>query len=298
MKWKRMIKKAVFPGWWVVLVCALTAAGGLLYVFAGDGQETLAVYPIYALSFYALVILCSLVWKEFRHPKQVAEAAMNRVPLLRRYVTDVSFGMRLSLRKSLALNFCYAAMKLLLGICYHSAWFATLAVYYLLLAVVRIRLVRYVGHNEFGGDLPAEWRQYRFCGGVLLLLTLALGGVVLLMVYRNESFHYAGYLIYVMAVYAFYCVTIAVRHVIIYRKFRSPVLSAAKALQLATALVSMLALETAMLEQFGGNDGASFRAIMTGCTGGGVCLAILGMAIYMIQKSNREVKKLGKEKRV
>ena len=50
--------------------------------------------------------------------------------------------------------------------------------------------------------------------------------------------------------------------------------------------------------QFGGNDRERFRAVMTGCTGGGVCLVILGMAIYMIQKSNREIKKLEKEKRV
>lgn len=298
MRWKRIVEKVVFPGRWVVLVCTVAAAGGLVYVFAGNGQETLAFYPIYAFSFYALVILCALVWKEFRHPKQVAEAAMDRVPLLRRYVTDVSFGMHLSLRKSLALNFCYAAMKLALGIYYQSVWFATLAVYYLLLAVVRLRLVRYSGRKEFGADLPAEWRQYRFCGGVLLLLNLALGGVVMLVVYRNERFHYAGYLIYVMAMYAFYCMVMAVRNVVRYRKFHSPVMSAAKALNFATALVSMLALETAMLEQFGENDGESFRVIMTGCTGIAVCLLILGMAIYMIRSANREIRTLEKEKTV
>lgn len=53
-----------------------------------------------------------------------------------------------------------------------------------------------------------------------------------------------------------------------------------------------------MPEQFGGNDGESFRVIMTGYTGGGVCLAILGMAIYMIQKSKREIKKLERENTV
>lgn len=53
-----------------------------------------------------------------------------------------------------------------------------------------------------------------------------------------------------------------------------------------------------MLEQFGRNDGEGFRAIMTGCTGGGVCLTILGMAIYMIQKYKREIKRLEREKTV
>ena len=65
-----------------------------------------------------------------------------------------------------------------------------------------------------------------------------------------------------------------------------------KALQLAKALVSMLALETAMLEQFGENDGEHFRAVMTGCTGVGVYLMILGMAVYMIYTSGKKIKNL------
>lgn len=298
MCWKNVFKKLLFPGGWVVLLCAAAAAGGLGYVFVWGRQESWVAYPIYAFSFYALTVLCALLWKDFRHPKEVAGKALDRAPLLRRYFTDKSFGMQVPLYRSLGLNVLYAAMKLGFGIYYRSVWFGTLAVYYFLLAVVRFGLVRYARKTEFGTEPVSEWKHYRSCGVVLLLLNLVLGGEVILVLYRNEGFHYAGYLIYVMAVYAFYCVTMAVRNVIVYRKFHSPIMSAAKALQLAAALVSMLALETAMLEQFGGNDGERFRAIMTGCTGGGVCLAILGMAIYMIQKSNREVKMLEKEKRV
>ena len=297
MMWKRYLKRWLFPGRWVVFLCTAAAAGGLIYVME-NGEETPAAYPIYAFSFYALVILCALLWKDFRHPKQVAETVLDRIPLLRRYVTDVSFGMHLSLYLSLALNFCYAAMKLGFGIFYHSTWFVTLAVYYLLLAVIRLRLAHYAVRHEFGSDLPAEWRQYRFCGGALLLLNLALGCIVTLVVRRNESFRYAGYLIYIMAMYAFYCISMAVRNVVRYRKFHSPLMSAAKALHLATALVSMLALETAMLEQFGSGETPQFRTVMTGCTGGAVCLLVLGMAIYMIASSNREIRKLEKEKTI
>lgn len=290
MHWRKFFKRLLFPGAVAVLLCAAAAAGGLGYVFAGNRHDAWVAYPIYALSFYALTILCALLWKDFRHPREAADKALDRLPLLRRYFTDASFGMYVSLYRSLGLNILYAAMKLGFGIYYRSAWFDILAVYYFLLAVVRFGLIRYARHNDFGTSPLPEWRRYRFCGVVLLLLNLVLGGEVILMVYQKESFHYAGYLIYVMALYAFYCVTMAVRNVIVYRKFRSPVMSAAKALQLATALVSMLALETAMLEQFGGNDGERFRVTMTGCTGGGVCLAILGMAIYMIGKSTKRLK--------
>ena len=77
-----------------------------------------------------------------------------------------------------------------------------------------------------------------------------------------------------------------------FRKYESPVLSAAKAISLAAALVSILSLETAMLAQFGSEDDPLFRKVMTGTTGGGVCVIVLGMALFMIIKSSRQLKQI------
>ena len=79
-------------------------------------------------------------------------------------------------------------------------------------------------------------------------------------------------------------------NVVKYRKYRSPVMSAAKVVSLAAALVSMLSLETAMLTQFGSTDSEQSRRIMTACTGAGVCTMILAMAVYMIYHATRELK--------
>lgn len=78
-------------------------------------------------------------------------------------------------------------------------------------------------------------------------------------------------------------------------KFRvcgSPVLSAAKAVSLIAAMVSMLSLETAMLTRFGSAEDPRFRRLMTGWTGFGVCAMVLIMAMYMIVRSTREIRKL------
>ena len=74
-----------------------------------------------------------------------------------------------------------------------------------------------------------------------------------------------------------------------FRKHGSPVLSAAKAVNLVAAMVSILSLETAMLARFGGDDEA-FRASMTGATGGGICTIVIGMAVFMIVKSPKGIK--------
>lgn len=66
---------------------------------------------------------------------------------------------------------------------------------------------------------------------------------------------------------------------------------AAKVISLTAALVSMLSLETAMLAQFG-SDEAEFRRTMLGVSGGVVCAFVLAMAIYMIVRSTKQLRKL------
>lgn len=80
----------------------------------------------------------------------------------------------------------------------------------------------------------------------------------------------------------------------LYRQYQSPVMSAAKAIKLVAALVSMLSLETAMLEQFGNGQDPGFRQLMTGLTGGCACLIVLGMGIYMIVRAGRRLNEMEK----
>lgn len=129
---------------------------------------------------------------------------------------------------------------------------------------------------------------------ILLGMNIALFGVVILVIVENQSFSYDGYLIYLVALYAFYAVITAIRDIVKFRHRHSPVLSASKAVKLSAALVSMLSLETAMLAQFGAKDGESFRLLMTGLTGCGVCLIILVMAVIMLYQSARQLKALQK----
>ena len=84
----------------------------------------------------------------------------------------------------------------------------------------------------------------------------------------------------------------AVINVVRYRKYHSPVMSAAKAINLAAALVSMLSLETAMLSQFDdGSTGPYFRQIMIGFSGGAVCASVVGMGVYMLIQSTTQLRK-------
>lgn len=97
----------------------------------------------------------------------------------------------------------------------------------------------------------------------------------------------------VVALYTFYTTIMEVVNLVRDRKSGSPVMAAARGVNLAAALVSMLSLETAMLTQFNdGSKGALFRRAMIGSTGGAVCVLVTVMGLYMVIRATRRIRKL------
>lgn len=284
---KSVLQKLLFPGTAVVILSVPISAALLYYTFAIAGDESPIAYISYMFSAWSLTVLCVAVIPMFRTGKR----AVYRNKYVNRYTTDIMFKMKVSLYGSLCINILYVLLKLASGIYYGSVWFVTLAVYYGFLAVMRFLLLRHVNRNTICKDMRSEWIKYRICGILLLLMNIALSGMVVLVLHQEHGINYAGYLIYVMAMYAFYNITMAVINIVRYRRLGSPVLSAAKAIGFAAALVSMLAMETAMLEQFGADE-PEFRQIMAGITGGGVCVIVMAMAIFMIVRSGKSLKNI------
>ncbi len=280
------------------LPTVLIAVPSFVFVFVmlGIGDHSALAYVAYVLSAYAMVITVTGI-------TGVVETIRNGIdelslikkirgtPLGNRLLGDAIFRSEITLHGGLFVNLLYVAMNLFSGIRYRSTWFIALAVYYALLSAMRAVLVRYVHRKPVGEDIPAEFRRYRACGIILLLMNQALVGIIIYMVSQNRGFSYPGFMIYAMAMYTFYITISAIINVIKYRSHGSPVMSASKVISLTAALVSMLSLETAMLAQFG-SDETEFRRIMLGASGGVVCAFVLAMAIYMIARSTKRLKKL------
>lgn len=281
------------------LPTVLISLPSFIFVFCVLGMEIdgVAAYISYGLSAYAMVITTT----GFTCIVQAVRSGINHHPFMKkllnhplggRYLTDVVFRTELSLYQGFFINLLYIVMKMASGIYYRSTWFIVLSIYYILLAVMRFLLLQHVNRKTVGKDMPSEWRRYRLCGIVLLLMNQALAGIVVFIVYQNRGYDYPGVLIYAMAAYTFYITIIAVINLVKFRRHGSPILSAAKAINFVAAMVSMLSLTTAMLAQFGGNEEPYFRPIMTGTVGGGVCVIVLGMAVFMIARSTKQLKKL------
>ena len=84
----------------------------------------------------------------------------------------------------------------------------------------------------------------------------------------------------------------AIKDMVKYRKYQSPVMSMSKIIQMAAALFSMLFLETAMFSQFGAQTSPVLQRNMIMATGAGISVIVVTMAVYMIVRSTKEIRKL------
>ena len=296
MDWKKTGKRLLFPPIWAMVLCTAASGAGLAVVFTRGWEETPIAYGIYVLAFYSLSVVCAffstVLPKRYR---QVKKKVLDN-PLGNRYMTDPMFRNHMWLDLSLGVNLLYAAVNVVSFFLQRSWWYICLAVYYGILSVMRFLLVRYVRQGTLGTDRRGELKRSMICAYILLTLNFFLSGAVLMIVYQNKGYEYHGIMIYVMAMYTFYITTHAIINMIKYRAMESPVMSAAKVISMASALVSMLNLETAMFAQFGGQMSKQNQQLMIMLTGAGISAAIIILAVAMIVQCTRELKNMGNYK--
>ena len=292
MQWKEILTKLLRPPVWVMAVLAAVCTAALVFTFANGYEEYPLACLAYVPSFYTLSVI---VLRCIRFAPKQYRAAKQRVyehPVGGRLMTDMLFRTHISLYGSLAVNLLYVGLNAVSGFMYSTAWFFVLAFYYTILAVMRFLLVRFANRVGIGKNRFKELRRSRLCGYILLTVNLALSGAVLMILYQNKGYEYHGILIYVMAAYTFYITVTAVVNLVKYRRLGSPVMSMAKIINMAAALVSMLSLETAMLSEFGGDMLPETKWILVAATGAGVSVVVVTMSVYSIVKNSREIKKI------
>lgn len=197
---------------------------------------------------------------------------------VRRCASDRAFRAEVSLYGSAAINFLYSALRGAAGAYHGSVWFISTAVYYLLLAALRTHIIicRRNGRSERLG--------YRTVARLLFLLNVPMGGIIILTIKTGYAFHYPGHIIYLTALYTFYSVSMSAVNLVRFRRIGSPLLSAAKVLDLVSAIMSVLCLQTSMITTFSSHSG-SFRVIMNTITGTCVYFAVIGIGVFMLLRS-------------
>lgn len=292
MSWKELGKKLLFPPLWMICILVVFSTIVLVWIFIKGLETSLIAYPLYVVAFYTLVILSLACWKTIPGSYKRLKGRVHENEYASRYLTDAAFKTHVNLYGSLGVNLIYVLVNAVAAILFQTHWFAIFATYYGILAMMRFLLVRYVSHSKIGSSYLGELKRARLCAYILLTVNMALSAAVLMMVYFKRGFQYQGLFIYVMALYTFYITTAAIVNMVKYRKYKSPVMSISKIINLAAALFSMLFLETAMFAQFGGEMSAWAKQLMIMMTGAGISVVVVAMSLYMIVRTTGEIRKL------
>lgn len=280
----------LFPPIWLIILLIVVSITGLMVLSLTDFEDHPVVYVLYVTATYSVIVSCAFAIKTVPAFYRKAKQGIYSNPFGNRYMTDAAFKVRVSLYGSLTINFAYSVFKLITGIVYSSFWWGAIAVYYMLLSLMRFLLLYYMERKQGEKSPLLEYRSYQLCGILLLTINLSLSAIVYQMVRDSRGFAYPEGFILIAAMYTFYNITVSIIDLVRYRKYKSPVMSASKAIRFAAALVSMLSLETAMLTVYG-SDAAMYKT-MTAWTGAGVCIIVSLMSVYMILRASVEVKRI------
>lgn len=277
-----VLDKLLHPPKWVLLTLPPIVFAALTYVLLKGQKSSMLTYMIYCMSVYCLTIWILPLPRLFRKAKANTMHRLTGTVFGGKYIGDLAFRGSVSIYQGMMVNFLYVVFRIFIGIRYASVWFITIAIYYLLLGVMRLTLIlSYRNRN-----VKSELRCYRRTAWLLFLLNIPMGGMIVLMVLTDSGYSYPGYVIYLSALYTFYTVILAIVNLVKFRKLGSPILSAAKVLSFVAALMSLLGLQTAMISQFS-TGGESFRRMMNAITGGGVWFAVILTAVYMLLHSRK-----------
>ena len=187
---------------------------------------------------------------------------------------------RYILHFSLAANIAFTLLELAEGLYFGSMWLVAIGVYYAVLGVMRFFLLRSIR----SADAQRGKKAYFRTANLLNVLTLTMTGIFAQLIIDDQSFHYPGVLIYAMALWAFIKIILAVKNLIQRRKEEEPILAAARCLSFAAALMSILALQTALISQFGG-DAVDFAHAMNGIAGAVITALLIALSALMLAKA-------------
>lgn len=276
-------QKIFFLPFPLLLLLSGACGAGLVWVFWMGLKATVQACILYALSAYCLTAVCVKLPGAVRDGKEW----IVRHPKIASLLSDEELRFKLGLYFEQLINFAYGIFKIVSGVILGSAWIGCDGIYNFAQALIQLfQILR----RKKAGTLLQQWKSYRFCGVLVLLMHLTLTGIVFQMINWNRAEEQGEILVIATAAFAFYKFTKSFLDIAKDRKHLHPVDSSIRMLELAQAIFAIFSLQASMFHTFGTGD--SWENLMNLITGYTVCLLIVSTGIYMICRGNREIKQL------
>lgn len=276
---KKLINKILYPRDIFIVFDIFIIVISLSYLICFKAFGSMLSYILYLLMTYSLIVICINIYNKIRNK---INKYIDKNKYLKKYKDDYILRYKISLFCSLFINIIYVIFKLVSGIIFRSIWFITFAIYYILLVVLRVNiLIRELNSQT---RLKDEYLKYRHIGIILLFTNVIITMIILVIVNQKIMNIYPEWIAISIACYTFYLVFISVYNLIKYRKYKSPLISSSKVINVVTSLISLISLEIVLIPTFGVNN-QEFFEVMIMSTGCGIAIIITIISLYMIIKS-------------
>lgn len=273
------------------ILTALSITGSILILIIrpkGAFYEILS-YAIYAISaitlaytIYTIVIFASK-WKA------EIQNAINRNSFTRELFSNYGYRAMAFAVVSIGIGVLYGGFFVAMAIVNKSVWYSVLAGIHIIMSVSR-GIVVFNRKSEENSIMHAK--THINCGILLIVSTLALDIAVLQMAFLDRAFSYGEYTIYVVALYAFYKIITSIINYFKRKRNEGLKIKTIRNINLADAMISILALQASLLSIFGTGDiSQAFNLI----TGGVISALIATMGVSMIVMGIKEKQKIKTE---
>lgn len=196
---------------------------------------------------------------------------------------------------SLLFNVGYTLFLCVMAIRLQSSWYGSLAIYYILLTLTRGgMLIQTAKDAETHKDdlyalRLANVGTYMYCGVMMIALATAFSVSVVQVVAVGAGYRVPIWGIWTFAGFAICRLAVSIVNFVKASKYDDLAARSAKYINLTTALVSLLSLQTAFMTVF---SSSLNQSIVNGLMGAVVFVVILALGIYMVAHAGKKYKKL------
>lgn len=298
--WNKLLNPPAWVKWLTFVITILSATLSLVMVGLGleNGLLAIVAYILFGVAGISLAYSVYLVIPLFPKMKKGIIAWMEKHDFTYLLLRNFGFRTLIFAIVSFLMSLLFSFFNAFMGIKNRSIWYGALATFYIAIAFLRGGVLIYHKNriskkNKSQNQEYIKAKVYRNSGIITLILNVALSSAIGQMIFSDAHFTYMGLTIFAYAAYAFYKITMSIIALIKAHKQTDLTVRAIRNINLVDALVSILALQTALLTMFS-QDNVDISLFNT-FTGIVVSSLTIGIGVYMIASANKKIKELQKE---
>ncbi len=298
--WKKILNPPTWAKVLTFIVTILSATLSLVIVCLGFENNVISIiaYALFGVAGLSLAYSVYLIIPLFPKLKRKLVSILEKREFTYLILRNFGFRTLIFAIGSFVMSVLFSGFNAYMGISNRSIWYGALSAFYIALAFLRGGVLVYhkgrISNKEKVRDEDyLKAKVYRNSGIITLILNVSLSAAIAQMIFSSAHFTYMGWTVFAYAAYAFYKITTAIISFIRAQKQEDLTVRAIRNVNLIDALVSILALQTALLTTFSGEDiNVSLFNTLTGIV---VSVLSVAIGIYMIISGNNKIKKLQKE---